>query len=391
MIDDPSRNRSRQCAAPRRDAFGLRRKALATCVLAVAWQTLTAPIAQAADEAEPLPKIELPAPPPGAIRPRTRSIGVPENLATEPAPPVTPSVPPPAPQKLGDPRLSPRDDLRTNTEGYVVASLNHDNRVLVLEVPDMRAQGLMFGRIVLFVETALAPKTEVIRRDNLANWLNTQKMRQESITAGNNLRAAELARFFNSVVLQKDSLSAEEALLRDWLIAWNVLSPNGQAVKVVQPEQILITTPAVSTVSGCPACTISAATRDAIFEHELAHARYFCDSAYRDYALWFWSHGMDYAIRERFTGFLRLRGYDISIKELLANEMQAFLMHTKEPDLFSAVALGIGRDGLLSLRTRYADGLATLRLSDWPLKSMLALTYENSIKNQQLTVLQAPF
>jgi hypothetical protein len=244
---------------------------------------------------------------------------------------------------------------------------------------------------VLFVETALAPKSEVIRRDNLSNWLGIQKMRQETITAGNNLRAAELARFFNSVVLQKDVLSPEEMRLRDWLITWNVLSPNGQAVKVVQPEHILITAPAVSTVEGCPACTITAATRDAIVEHELAHARYFCDSAYRDYALWFWSHGMDLAVRERFTAFLRLRGYDISIKELLANEMQAFLMYTKEPDLFSAMALGIGRDGLLSLRTRYANGLAALGLSDWPLKSTHALTYENSIRNQQLTVLQAPF
>ena len=68
----------------------------------------------------------------------------------------------------------------------------------------------------------------------------------------------------------------------------------------------------------------------------MAHAKWATDTVYQNYALWFWSNTMNPLVREKFTRFLRSRGYDPNNRELLANEMQAFLMHTPDPAMFNA-------------------------------------------------------
>jgi hypothetical protein len=62
--------------------------------------------------------------------------------------------------------------------------------------------------------------------------------------------------------------------------------------------------------------------------------------------------------RDKFQRFLRARGYESTIRELAANEMQAFLMHTPDPRMFSPADVTMTDAELAELRRRFAEGLS---------------------------------
>src|SRR5439155_23328585 len=97
--------------------------------------------------------------------------------------------------------------------------------------------------------------------------------------------------------------------------------------------------PQAESVKGCRVCSLFASHREVIIRHEMSHARFVTETVYQNYASWFWSNTLSAGQRERFTRFLITRGYDPTTRELLANEAQAFLMHTPDPAMFPAAAL----------------------------------------------------
>ena len=67
---------------------------------------------------------------------------------------------------------------------------------------------------------------------------------------------------------------------------------------------------------------------------------------------------MSLATRDKFTRFLRSRGYDATIRELCANEMQAFLMHKPDPAMFSAADAGMTHVDLADLQLRFEEAIS---------------------------------
>jgi hypothetical protein len=266
--------------------------------------------------------------------------------------------------------------------------LGKDRRVALYSPRDMREQGLMFVRVVLFVETRGAPKSEIIPTPSLADWLVRNNMSSDTVTAGNNLRASELARFYNTALVQKQALTAEERILFDALIEHGVLERRERGLQATQPERILITAPLVSRVPGCSGCTITPEAREAILAHELGHARFFVDQVYRDFALWFWSHGMPEPARQGFSRLLKIRGYDENNRELMANEMQAFLIHTPSDQMLSAAMLAMSHDSLNELRISFINGIRNLGLS--PYDPELALPLPPPAAAGGMVVLPSP-
>lgn len=278
---------------------------------------------------------------------RSRSIKLPDTLDGSEKPAATDETASPAP---------------TLPPPFTVTWRDAAKRIAVHLARDMRTQGEMFARVVLFVEMRNASKTEVISQRDLPGWFTKHKSSRDVVTAGNNLRAADLARFFNTARIQNEPLTAAEQRLLVGLIENNLLTKSGLGVEATQPERMLVTAALPSTVDGCAACTVSAETHEAILTHELGHARYFIDGVYRDFVRWFWAHGLDDAMRQSFTNLLVLRGYDESNKALLADEMQAFLMHTPSNQLFSATMLGASPEALGAVRVAFLQGLRALEL-----------------------------
>lgn len=254
-------------------------------------------------------------------------------------------------------RLSKSEILAAVTDRFTSYFLRSNPRTLVLDFPTIREQARMFGRVIMFVERGGAPKTKVMTVPEVQKWLAQNSERLESLTMGNNFRAGELARFFNTARFQGEPLTVDETRLYNWLLEMQVLRGEELGVSVVEPELVLISFPQVSAVSGCATCGITPALRNVILEHELSHARYATDTAYQNYVVWFWSQAMNTVARTKFAQFLRKRGYDTNIPELLANEMQAFLMHTPDAAVFGAAQLGMTDSELNDLRENFRAGL----------------------------------
>jgi len=247
--------------------------------------------------------------------------------------------------------------LATQTKSRTAYRLIENPRVIVLDMPDIRDQGLMFGRLVLFIERNNAPKTRLMLIPEVQGWLKQTKSTLESLTVGNNLRASEFARFFNTARFQAEALTSEERQLYDWLLAWNVLREDPNGVTAAVPDQVVISFPQASSIAGCNNCSVTQSQRQAIATHELSHAKLATDLPYQHYCEWFWSQGLPPALREKFTRFLASRGYDPNNRELLANEAQAFLMHTPDPSMFNAQLLGITDAELTAMRNLFESGL----------------------------------
>jgi hypothetical protein len=239
-----------------------------------------------------------------------------------------------------------------------------DRRIVLHEPSNLREQGLSYGRIVLFIEGRNAPKTELVSLAELPNWLALNGAKLETVTVGNNLRANDIARFFNTAIIQRERLTQAELSLLEALLKIGVLHAQQNGYRANVPEHILISVPKVSTVFGCAECTVTQEIRGAILRHELAHARFFLDSVYRDFSVWYWSHGIPESLRNAFTKLLGQRGYDTSNRELLANEMQAYLMHTSNRKLFSAKMLAVEEIDLELAQKAFIGGLALFGLSE---------------------------
>lgn len=273
---------------------------------------------------------------------------------------------PPAPPAFGDEQstapagaigqLGREEILSTVVTGFTPYRLPDNHRIVVIDFPSLREQAAMFGRVVLFVERHGAPKTRILTQDEVRRWLEQHAQRLETLTVGNNFRASQLARFFNTARLQEEPLSEDETQLLDWLQQTGLLRRSGDALAAADPEAVIITFPQASTVSGCAACTVKDAHRKVILEHELSHARFATDEQYREYAMAFWSAMTGRDEGEKFARFLRKRGYNADDSELLASEMQAFLMHTPDARMFPASAVGMTEEELDAIRRRFREG-----------------------------------
>lgn len=246
--------------------------------------------------------------------------------------------------------------LTTAITGFTPYLLPENNRVVVIDFPSLREQAQMFGRVVLFVERHGAPKTHVMTQSEVQQWLEQHAQRLETLTVGNNFRASQLARFFNTARVQDVALSDEEQQLRDWLLQAGLLRLMDTTLAAGEPESVIVTLPQASSVPGCATCTIKDAHRNVILEHELSHAHFSTDARYRDYVMSFWSGMTSQESGDKFAQFLRKRGYNADDQELLANEMQAFLMHTPDVKMFAASAVGMTEAELNEIRRRFREG-----------------------------------
>lgn len=255
-------------------------------------------------------------------------------------------------------RLSREEIQSTTSDSFSMYVLRDNERTLVLDFPNIREQGRMFARLILFIERAGTPKTRVMTVSEVQKWLAQNAASIDSLTVGNNMKTGELARFFNSARFQGEPITVHEQRLYEALVQLQLLREEDAGVAVVDPERILVSVPQASSVSGCASCTVSPAARAVILQHELSHARFATDTVYQNYAIWFWANVMSLAQRDKFQRFLRTRGYDSTIGELCANETQAFLMHTPDPRMFAAADVGMTDAELAELRQRFQEGLA---------------------------------
>ncbi|TXI73803.1 MAG: hypothetical protein E6Q43_05090 [Dokdonella sp.] len=234
--------------------------------------------------------------------------------------------------------------------------------VYVLDMPGLERLGRTFNRATQLVEqqyTEAYPR--VLTSEELARYISNANRTFANFASGHDLRVSDLVQFFNLADRDKVELFPEEYALRDFLLGQGVMKEWRGFYNAQLPHAVILSIPQVQDRrSGEPA--VSNHSRYAILLHELSHAEYHTNEAYKKYARMFWENGLTDAQREAFKKFLAAMRYSVENEDLVINEMQAYLMFTPDAGAFSAARLGVSETVLASMRESFLRGRPPVKL-----------------------------
>jgi hypothetical protein len=247
------------------------------------------------------------------------------------------------------PAATPAFQIETATEaeirGHVPSALTvfrfADNpRILILDFASLHEQGEMLNRVAAFVEKTGLPRDRVLTDAELDAAIHAQGDTVETFYFGHDYSAAALVRFFASSDSAHIELNAQEERLRA------LLKQEGWFATGVSAG--LISLPAAGSDP-----RITPAARAAILRHELSHGEFFSNPEYADYVHRFWLGRLSDAERNGVRSFLAKENYDRHEEELMFNEMQAYLMFTRDPTFFRPDEAGLTPQRLAAIQAEF--------------------------------------
>jgi hypothetical protein len=226
-----------------------------------------------------------------------------------------------------------------------------DQRILVLDFASLHQQGMMLNRVAALIEKSGQPRNRVLTAAELAEAIRAGGDTPDTYYYGHDYSAASLRRFFMQVDKEQLPLDPEEATLRALLeqVDWFKPDVNGG----------LISIPAVGADANV---TLSA--RGTILHHELSHGMFFGDPDYATFVHGFWEGALTADERGGVRQFLGSEGYDTAYEELMYNEMQAYLMFTRDPEFFMPEHVGMTSARLADLQGTFLRAMPTGWLQD---------------------------
>ncbi len=224
-------------------------------------------------------------------------------------------------------------------------------RILVLDFASLHDQGRMLNRVAALVEKVGLPRDRVLTDSQLDAAIRSQGDTIETFYYGHDYDADSLVRFFALADRDQIELYPEEEELRALLHQEGWFAPGVSAA--------LISLPAAGADP-----KVTHAARAAILRHELSHGEFFSNPVYAEYVHDFWLTALTGAERAAFRGFLAKDEYDTGNEELMFNEMQAYLMFTRDPLFFTADLAGLTPARLAELQSRFLAGMPAGWLRD---------------------------
>jgi hypothetical protein len=287
-------------------------------------------------------------PPPQAIVAVAPSAPAQQQPPVEQAAPVQQKQPvapaPPAP-RIVDARLAEIDGFRHS--GIAVYRLVENPRILLIDFPSLAEQGRAMNRLAALIEKSDMPHDRVLSEAEMA----TAVPNPDTYYFAHDYAATSLARFFSLAEADTQALNPQERDLLTLLLGARVIERTAEGYVAAKPEMAVVTLVQPEAAGA----TVDAALRDTMLHHEVSHGEFFTNPAYRAHCERFWRERLSEAERALFRSFLTSYGYDPGDETLMINEMQAYLMHTKDPRAFSATLLHVTSDKLAELRRRFMD------------------------------------
>jgi hypothetical protein len=259
--------------------------------------------------------------------------------------PPASSAAPAAPTPALPIEIATEQQIRDHTPtGLTIFRLAENPRILVLDFASLRDQGHMLNRVAALVEKVGLPRDRVLNDSELDQAIRAQGGTIETFYYGHDYSARSLVRFFALADRDGIEINPEEATLRALLRQEDLFSIGTNAA--------LISLAAVGADT-----RITPPARAAILRHELSHGEFFSAPAYADYVRDFWLTVLTAGERAAFRSFLASEEYDAGQEELMYNEMQAYLMFTRDAQFFTPAKAGLSVARLTELRTRFSDGM----------------------------------
>jgi hypothetical protein len=287
-------------------------------------------------------------------------------LWPRPAPVPLPPPPVPGPQV---PAVAPPEEFRFETAdeaqirdhiptGLSLFRFALNPNIVVLDFASLRSQGQMLNRVAALIEKAGLPRDRVLSDAELAAAIRAGGDTVETFYYGHDYSAAELARFFATADKDGVTLSPEEEMLRLILRQLRWFAPGVHAG--------LISIPKVGAND-----QVTYAAHSTILHNGLAHAEYFSNPAYAAFVHQFWTDALTPAERDGVRRFLGSEDYDISLDSLVEDNMQAYLMFSRDPDFFTPAMVGMTTARLAELQDEFLHGMPPGWLHDMLATSLL--------------------
>lgn len=258
--------------------------------------------------------------------------------------PVEPALTPPP--VVAVPVLDFSGIVTASAERPALYRYRHNAKVYVLDFPDPAWQGRAMNRVMALVEDARAPKDRILHGAEFNDFMQAHGYTSASFTFGHDYTARSLARFFSLAAGQGIALTPEEQALLGLLLEQGLLTVVGDDYAGAEANPVLITLPHSDGED-------SDLLRRSILAHELSHGEFFTRPAYREHVQRFWEDVLSQSQRESLQGYLAGIGYDVSDRSLMLNEMQAYLIHTAEPRIFSAAQVWMSEETRQALTERF--------------------------------------
>ncbi len=264
-----------------------------------------------------------PAAPPGPA-PVALVVPVPPAPAPVPLPPPLPATP----VEVADGNAIMQHRATTLT----VYRMAENPDIMVLDFPSLHDQGQMLNRIAAMVEKNGVPHDRVLDDAELDQVIHAKKAEPDTFYYGHDYGRAAIDAFFAAADRQHVPLTPGEEQFR--------------ALMRQEHPKALISIPQPDAKAG-----VDASMRESIFKHERSHGEYFSNPAYAEFARQFWTGTLAAAERAGFRHYLEAEDYDPAIPDLMINETQAYLMHTRDPRFFDPVAAGLAAAEVDRLRS----------------------------------------
>ncbi|MFT8246348.1 hypothetical protein [Roseomonas sp. BN140053] len=252
-----------------------------------------------------------------------------------PAPVVALATPPAAPVLQAFPVLTEAEIADHRAAWPTVLQLAENPRVFVLDFPDLASQGMALNRVAALVEKADLPRDHVLSDTEMAAVLVRSGETAETYYYGHDYRGSDLERFF--------TLAAREGLVLNEGERW-VSEQLARARALSGPGEIALISVAA------PGPRMDESARRTILHHEVGHGYDFTVPFYAAHVRRVWAESFTEADRAAFRSFLAREGYDVTNEDLVAGEMQAYLLFTPDERFFAAQHLGLSPQRVEQLR-----------------------------------------
>jgi len=223
---------------------------------------------------------------------------------------------------------------------FTVFRFRDDPLILVVDCPDLHAQGLMFDRVAALIEKADAPKNRVLSEAEFHARLAAAHLTIGNYYYGDDYPAHALREFFRLAAAEHLTLNPEETHLRAIARQAGFLRPgaNGAIISIPQAGS---------------SHRVSLRGRAVILRHELSHGAYFTIPAYHRYVHHFYNTVMTPQEQQAFQTFLVSQGYDPGYHGLIVNETLAYLIFTRDKRYFRASAVHLPDATITTLRQKF--------------------------------------
>lgn len=251
--------------------------------------------------------------------------------------------------------------LNSKSSALAVWRLAENPEVLVFDFPSMAQQGRAFNRITQLTEQFNEPYKRVLSGEEFQKYLASLRRSESTFAYGHDVLVSELVLFYNLADRDKIELTAEEQMLREFLVEQGLIRSWRGITQAMKPDVVIIAVPQTREKGGGEP-QINDLARRAILTHEISHGEFYANPYYANYCRKFWAETLTDNQRAIFTKFLSKYNYAVNQDELLVNEMQAYLIFTPDPNAFSADKLGITETELESIRRSFRQGRPPTKL-----------------------------